>query len=498
MSAILRNVEQAASEQYDVIIAGGGIYGSMLMLEAVRAGLRPLLLERSDFGAGTSFNNLRIVHGGLRYLQTLNFPRIRESVAERRWFLETFPELIQPIPCLMPLYGGLTKNRLVMATALRMNDWLTRERNVGLSTSQHIPDCEMLSAAETLEHFPLARTAGLKGGALWYDAAMPDCQRVQIEILRWVTAGGGVALNYTEVTNLLTKGDDVVGVRATDIVSGQEYEFRAAIVINATGPLCRDFARKNDIDRVELFRPSHAWNMLLDRPPLSNGAVAIEAPISNSRVFFAHSLADRLLVGTGHVKMRADDPAELQESHIIAMLDELNKAVPTLDVGTDDVIRLFSGQLPVDVSGTVQLSDKPVILDHHDHGGRRGLFTVSGVKYTTSRSTAETAIKYILRTRGDKSSPSKTGLPVRPQDREYKLHPRDCPARNERIRRMQDIIQHESARTLADVLLRRSNLASDPATAMLVAKECCDAFSWDANTCTSNMTEFGHELGIRT
>jgi len=100
MSIIGRNTEQAEKDRFDLIIVGGGIYGAMLMLEAARAGLKSLLLEKADFGGGTSFNNLRIVHGGLRYLQTLHLSRMRESVTERRWFLQTFPEFVHPLPCL--------------------------------------------------------------------------------------------------------------------------------------------------------------------------------------------------------------------------------------------------------------------------------------------------------------------------------------------------------------------------------------------------------------
>ena len=496
MADIIRDFDRATNERFDVIIVGGGIYGSMLMLEAVRAGLKPLLLEKSDFGSGTSFNNLRIVHGGLRYLQTLNFPRIRESVSERRWFLNTFPDLIRPLPCLMPLYGGLTKNRLVMSVALHMNDWLTRHRNDDMDYPQHLPNCTLLSAAETLEHFPQVRANGLKGGALWYDAVMPDCQRVQLEVLRWAVAGGGTALNYAGVSGLIVDEENVRGVQVNDELTEGQYEFRADVVINATGPACREFARQHDIDYPQLFRPSHAWNILLDKPPLSADAIAVQAPESGSRVFFAHSLGDRLLIGTGHAAMSNDDDNVLSRSKIEQMLNEFTRAVPGLQVGMDDIIRIFSGQLPVSTAATTNLSDKPVILDHLQHGGRRGLFTVSGVKYTTSRSTAQAAIKKILQSTPELPNRITATLPERPASTEYRLNPDDCPLREDRIGRMRQLIGSEAAQTLSDVLLRRSNLASNPEKASEVAAECCEAFGWEAEECSANVASFKREIAI--
>ncbi|MEJ2083967.1 MAG: FAD-dependent oxidoreductase [Acidobacteriota bacterium] len=102
---IERNPALFSRDSYDLLIIGGGIYGACLSLEASRRGLSSLVLERDDFGGATSWNSLRILHGGLRYLQHLDLKRFRESVAERRWFSFWFPELVRPLPCLMPLYG---------------------------------------------------------------------------------------------------------------------------------------------------------------------------------------------------------------------------------------------------------------------------------------------------------------------------------------------------------------------------------------------------------
>jgi len=124
--AIRRDPAGAAQSRFDLIIVGGGVYGIMIALEATRRGLAPLLLERDDFAAATSANSLRILHGGLRYLQRLDIGRSLESIRERAWWLSQFPEHAAPLPCLMPLYGGGFRRPAVLSQGLRLNDWLCR------------------------------------------------------------------------------------------------------------------------------------------------------------------------------------------------------------------------------------------------------------------------------------------------------------------------------------------------------------------------------------
>jgi glycerol-3-phosphate dehydrogenase len=494
VSAIHRNIEQAEADDFDVIIVGGGIYGAMIMLESVRAGLRPLLLEQSDFGAGTSFNNLRIVHGGLRYLQTLHLTRIRESVAERRWFLATYPELVRPLPCIMPLYGGLTRNGLVMRNALAVNDWLSRKRNAGVDPSRHLPAGRVLSAGETRERFPAVRKNGLKSAALWYDAVAPDCHRILIETLRWAAAGNGVALNHVEAIDLVTDDNGVRGVVARDRISGRQHEFRAHIVVNAAGPWSRELSARFDEDRAELFRPSLAWNVLLDRPALSDCAVAVQPPKPGGRVYFAHSLDGRLFVRTGHAVASDGKTARPSDQDMQAMLDDLNLAIPDLNLETTDIVRLFSGFLPVRRSNTVNLSDTCLIHDHTQHGGPEGFVTISGVKYTTARSSAEKLVGVLGRYQRSSGQASPPGLPERPPVNEYRLHPRDCTDSESRVSIASALIESESPQSLEDLLVRRSNLVSDPDNAVLVAEECCVAFGWDDARCAHEMDCFKDAL----
>src|SRR5688572_2160826 len=177
----------------------------MLALEASARGLRPLVLERHDFGGATSFNSLRIVHGGFRYLQSLDLLRFCESVVDRRWWLTTFPDLVRPLPVLMPLYSRGLRRRGVLRSALALNDLLSAARNKGVPGENQLPRGRIADVAETRALCPALDAEDLAGGAVWFDAAMPDSQRLLMEVLRWSTSRGAVALNYMEAQSLLVR-----------------------------------------------------------------------------------------------------------------------------------------------------------------------------------------------------------------------------------------------------------------------------------------------------
>ena len=266
MTMINRNLIDSSKKDYDLIIIGGGIYGACLLLTAVQAGKKALLVEKDDFGAATTFNNLRTVHGGLRYLQSLDLKRIFESVSERRWFLRNFPDLVKPLPCLMPLYGKGVYRPSIFRFALLLNDLLSSNRNIGVIEDKKIPNGNIVSKSEVKKIFLQVDDKNLKGGAVWFDGAMPDSQLVLIEIIKWACELNGNALNYVEATDLLTKDGNVIGIKAVDKTDNKIYELAANKIVNAAGPWCRTLATKFDKDYSELFKDSFAWNVLFNRP----------------------------------------------------------------------------------------------------------------------------------------------------------------------------------------------------------------------------------------
>jgi glycerol-3-phosphate dehydrogenase len=489
MTRICRELSRSASQTYDLIIVGGGIYGVMLSFEASCRGLRSLLLEREDFGGATSYNSLRIIHGGFRYLQTLNLRRFFESVRERRWFLQTFPELVKPLPCLMPLYDRGMRRSQVLSAALRLNDVLSYNRNCNLRSDCHLPGGEILTAEQVKQCFPLVDSQGLQGGAVWHDASMPDSQRLLIALLRWSCALGGVALNYVEAQELLKTPRGIAGVLAKDLVSGEFYEYKAKAIVNAAGPWCRELAAHCDRDLPALFRSSLAWNVLFDRKALSDFALAVAPKKRGAKTYFLHPWKGRLLAGTVHTSW--SDPITYHPQptadQIANFIEELNESIPELSLSQDEVLGIFSGLLPATQSGSTKLSVREVILDHGKQGGCPGLYSVSGVKFTTSRLVAQKTLERILPA-ARKSTNLKSQRWVPPEEVQSRqgifaydwLPKQDDSTWKLELRK---IIAEESVQHLDDLIFRRTSIGDNPNRALASAPLICQLFDWDDRRC---------------
>ncbi len=457
---IIRDPKSAQDLQYDLVIIGGGIYGAMLALESTRRGLRPLLVERADFGGETSFNSLRIVHGGLRYLQKLDLHRFRESVGERQWFLKTFPQLVSPLPCLMPLYGQGFHRPAILKTALKLNDGLSRNRNQGVPAANHLPNSAVLGIEQTRLHFPDVAAAGLKGAAKWHDAVMLNSQRILIEVLKWACRLGATVLNYVEARELLTNGSSACGIRAVDQLDSSNFRFRAPVVVNAAGPWCRHLAASYHKDLPRLFHPSLAFNLLLDHPPLSDHALAVCPEKNKGHTYFLVPWHDKLFAGTGHTtfQWQPGHPVHPSREQLNHFLSDLNSAVPGMRLKSSDIIHVHAGMLPVTHPGATKLTVREIIVDHGAVGGPKGLYSISGIKFTTARLVAEKALRLIAPARTQYTPTGK----IIPDLHEYEKnrrpllnsngkHPIPSPV-------LKTIIQEESVCRPDDVIFRRTSL----------------------------------------
>ncbi len=474
MAVIQRDPAAATAAAFDLIIVGGGIYGVMLALEAGRRGKRSLLLEKDDFGGATSRNHLRTVHGGLRYLQALDLPRFFESIAERRWFLANFPALVHVLPCLMPLYGRGLMRPAIMRPALLLNDMLGIGRNRGIAPGQRLPRGRVVGRDIARSLYPQVDRRGLKGAALWYDAAMPEHQRLLLELLRWACALGATALNYVQAETPLLHQNQVRGVLANERLEGRDLEFRAPVVINAAGPWCRELAQRFDQDHPRLLRRRLLlFNVLFRRKALSDYALALVPPSRPGHTYFVHNWQGRLLAGTGEVLLADEDkePTPRPED-IAAFISDMNDAVPDLVLGEGDIECVYSGILPASASG--KLAGREVILAHEEHQGPAGLFSVSGVKYTTSRRVAEKALKKIF-----------------PSDRPKKCLPPE--AANSRrwfftydwqapdgwdAGALRPLVEEEAVMHLDDLIFRRTGLGENPRRAKELLPRLRSLFQW--------------------
>jgi glycerol-3-phosphate dehydrogenase len=477
MTTLTRDLIKSSGESYDLIIVGGGIYGIMLSFEAVRRQLRPLLLEKNDFINATSLNHLRTVHGGVRYLQSLDLHRFRESVQERKWFLKYFPGFVRVMPCLMPLYGrGLHRNT-ILRLALAVNDLLSFNRNTSIrDKTQHLPGARVISTQKTKEFFTAVDGLGLTGSALWYDANVVEYQRLMMELLKLAAASGAVALNYVKAKALLKEDHRILGVQATDEETGTEVEFRAPVLINAAGPWCREVAAALDRDHESLFKKRLlVWNVLFNREALSNHALGLTPNRGKGHTYFFHPWKNRLLVGTGEIIVeKKEAETKVPEEELETFVKELNEAVPGLDLGKADVQRVYSGILPAEQNGSMSKREK--MIDHGSIDGPKGLFSVSGVKFTTSRLVADKTLNHIF--------PRATKLPHerivesgnnKPLSFPYHWQP----SSPEDLAPLREILQNEAVQHLSDLVLRRTSLGDHPEGAIRILEQIRPIFAWD-------------------
>lgn len=463
---------EAARRSWDVVIVGGGILGVCHALEATRRKLSVLLLERDDFGGATSWASHRIIHGGLRYIQSFDLRRHQESMRERRWFLAHFPDLVRPLPCLMPLYNTGLKRMDTMRAALWMNDLLSSSRNNQLNEAQRIPAGRILSAEETREWYPDVVCRGLRGAALWHDAVLTAPQRVLIELLRWACAGGAAALNYTAVTNIRRTSPSRYSISAFDGISGGEQEFCARDVINCAGSWAAQLHTETPGSGFAPPPLSLAFSVVLDRPPLSRAALAVSPRQRGGPMYFLVPFQDKVLAGTGHVTSngfsRHDAPADEQMENL---LRDVSEAAPTLNATPSTVLRTFSGLLPAARAGSCVPHERPIRRLHPSSTVDSRLLSIWGVKYTTARSTAERTLHMLFPGRAPVLIPQPT--PVRGLD--WSRWSATAQAREI----LAGIHENESVMTMEDLVYRRTDWGTLPEAAAHARAEIASLLTFD-------------------
>lgn len=273
-----RDLNRLAEQKYDVLIIGAGIYGATMAWEATLRGLSVALVEKADFGSATSANSLKIIHGGLRYLQHADFKRARESVCERTALLRIAPHLIHPLPVLIPTYGYGLKGRAAFALGLAVNELIGFDRNRYIADPQkHIPPGHTISRGECLKLLPEIDQKGLTGGVLFYDAQVYNSERLPLAFLHSAKNAGAHLMNYAEVTGFLQNGNGVTGAQVKDVLTGDRFDIRAKMVINTAGPWIHSLLHLINGPLPSSSSFAKAINLVTRRPLIEKYAAGISS-----------------------------------------------------------------------------------------------------------------------------------------------------------------------------------------------------------------------------
>ncbi len=378
-------------EEVDVVVIGGGITGAGIVRDAARRGLRVVLFEQNDIAYGTSSRSSKLIHGGLRYLESYEFSLVFESVSERRVILDLAPHLVNPLAFLFPVYQGARKSLRMITAGMWLYDGLALFR----SPKRH----RSLKPSEVAEEEPALRQEGLQGAPMYYDCSTDDA-RLTLETVIDAVQNGGVAVNWARV-DALTKSDQgrVSGVVVRNMRDGGLREVKAHTVINATGPWTDEVLAMAGPRASKMLRPTKGIHIVVEhsRLPVEHAVVLFHP--TDKRVLFALPWGERTYVGTTDTDY---DGAPGEEYATLEDVDYLiaaaNYYFPNNQIARRDVISTWAGLRPLiqPEADVGDMAESQVSREHQIHIGEDGLITIAGGKLTTYRKMAKECVDTAL------------------------------------------------------------------------------------------------------
>jgi glycerol-3-phosphate dehydrogenase len=400
---MLRRLDTAGSAPFDLVVIGGGATGLGIAVDAASRGASVALLEQDDFGKGTSSRSTKLVHGGVRYLQQGNVPLVMEALKERGILRRNAPHLVRDLRFVVPNYAWWEAP--FYGIGMRVYDALAGRYGFG--------DSANLSLAETLERIPTIETDGLRGGVVYHDGQFDDA-RLLVHLAFTAAAHGAVLLNHVQVVGIERGADGFVeGVRAQDRESGAQLGVRARAVVNATG-VFSDLVRQLDEPAAKpMIQPSQGVHLVLPKEFLPGDAAVMVPHTDDGRVLFAIPWHHVVLVGTTDTPVTevALEP-RAQQDEIEFLLAHAARYLER-DPTRADVLAVFAGLRPL-VGQVADGDTAKVSREHTLHVSNSGLLTIAGGKWTTYRKMAEDAVDHALTLAGIDAGPCVT--------RELRLH----------------------------------------------------------------------------
>jgi glycerol-3-phosphate dehydrogenase len=461
----------AQSGPWDIAIIGGGATGVGIAVDAAARGYRTCLLEQSDFGKATSSRSTKLVHGGVRYLQQGNVSLVMEALRERGILRQNAPHLVHDQAFVVPNYSWWEAP--FYGIGMKVYDMLAGRYGFGKS--------RLLSRDEVLEHIPTLEREGLRGGVLYYDGQFDD-SRLLVDLARTADEQGATLLNYARVTDLRHDADGFIdGLTFVDQETGESHLLEARCVINATGAFSDAVRRIDDPAAPPMIAPSQGVHVVLDRSFLPGDAAIMVPRTSDGRVMFAIPWHEHVLLGTTDTPIKDVSlepvPMEQEIDFILETAARYLSKPPT----RADVLSVFAGIRPL-VKATSETGNTAALSrDHTIHVSRSGLLTIAGGKWTTYRRMAADCVDHAatlgrlderpcptkaLKIHGHHEHPDELGdlwyygsdaIPLRQlMDSDPALARQLHPALPIYAAQVVWAVRHEMARTVDDVLARRT------------------------------------------
>lgn len=399
-----RDLDRMSKTEYDVLIIGGGINGAAIAHDAALRGLKVALVEKKDFGWGTTSATSKLAHGGLRYLKNFELGIVRESLKERRILEKIAPHLVYPIPFLLPLYEGGHNKKSLIRVGMMLYDLLSYDKNFVDYKEQKMPHHKILSPEDVVKAEPTIIKEGLLGAAKYCDCQISSPERLCLEFILTAASNGADVSNYAEVEKIIINNNKAEGVIVKDNTNGKAYTIKSKIVVNASGPWLDRLIKTYNPSHKQKIRGTKGIHIITDK--ISNNAVVLSAK-KTGRSFFVLPWRGHSLVGTTDVDFNGDlDDVYADKKDIADLVAELNEAYGS-NVSTEHVWYSYAGVRPLvneegkketEVSRRYEIKEESI----------QGLITVMGGKLTTARGLAERGVDMIVEKLCKKVQPCRT------------------------------------------------------------------------------------------
>ncbi len=370
------------TDNWDVIVIGGGASGLGAALDASLRGYKTVLFELKDYAKGTSSRSTKLVHGGVRYLAQGNISLVKEALRERGLLAKNAAHLVHDLKFVLPNYS--VWKGLYYLTGLKMYDLLSGKLSIGKT--------EFLKKSSVVDKLATIQQKGLKNGVLYHDGQFDD-SRLAINIMQSIVEQGGVAVNYMGVSGLLKDEAGILnGVEVTDEFTGQKRQVKAKVVINATGVFTDDILNMNNPDHREVVVPSQGVHLVVDKSFLPGQDAIMIPKTSDGRVLFAVPWHNKVVIGTTDTLMEKEsfEPRALDQE--IEFILETANTYLAKTLTRDDVLAVYAGLRPLAAPKDHDKNTKEVSRGHKIMVGDSGLITIIGGKWTTYRQMAEDII----------------------------------------------------------------------------------------------------------
>ncbi|MCB0495968.1 MAG: glycerol-3-phosphate dehydrogenase/oxidase [Cyclobacteriaceae bacterium] len=364
---------------WDVVVIGGGASGLGAAVDAATRGYSTLLLEKYDFAKGTSSRSTKLIHGGVRYLAQGDIALVMEALKERGLLLQNAPHLVKNLKFVIPTYKWWA--RPFYTVGLKVYDMMSGKLGLGPSV--------LLSKEETLKALPTIQEDQLEGGVIYHDGQFDD-SRLAVCLAQTLIENGGAAINYCGVTDLIkNEKGSVCGVKCTDLETGNSYEVKARVVINATGVFTDEILAMDEPGKRKTVVPSQGIHIVLDRSFLQSEDAIMIPRTSDGRVLFAVPWHGKVIVGTtDHLVDKPNIEPRAEEEEIDFVLNTAAQYLVKAPT-RKDVLSIFAGLRPLAATDGEVEKTKEISRSHKVLVSESGLVSITGGKWTTYRSMGE-------------------------------------------------------------------------------------------------------------